>query len=299
MKYILSLALIGIASLVLLFFWAGIIKNAEEATRASLNQNIKVLERENQHLRIRISALDLEKNISANAFLVKKLSDNSIILEKNSYNVYPIASITKLMNALIALDNIPPNDTIILTSKILEPLGYSPSLFLGLRVTAGDLLRASLIQSTNDAAEALAYFLGRERFIDLMNQKSAELKMAETFFKDPHGLDSKSQSSASDIDKLISYIFTNRPEIMNITKDDNFWMPDKTGKMLKFKNMNNFYNFPEFIGGKTGYILAAKQTLASIFEINGEPISIVLLYSENRYSDTIKILDWLKENPFL
>lgn len=289
----------GMVSLALLLLWAGIIGNAEEATRASLNQHIQVLQRENQHLKTRISALDLEREVSASAFLVKKMSDNSVILKKNAHEIYPIASITKLMNAVVALENISPNDTIILTSRMLEPLGYSPSLFLGLRVTAGDLLRASLIQSTNDAAEALSHFLGKERFIDLMNLKARELGMTKTFFKDPHGLDPANQSTASDIEKLISYIFNNRPEILNTTKDDDFWMPDRTGKMLKFKNINNFYNFPEFIGGKTGYLVVAKQTLASVFEINGEPVSIVLFYSENRYSDTIKILDWLKDNPSL
>ena len=177
---------------------------------------------------------------------------------------------------------------------MLEPLGHSLTLFLGLNISAENLLKASLIQSTNDACEALAYFLGKEKFLDLMNQKAKELGMKNTVFSDVHGLSPTNRSTAADLAKLISYIYKEHPEILHLTRDNNFWLPDSTGRLLKFQNVNNFYPLPEFIGGKTGYLPQAKQTLASIFLVNKKPIAIILLYSDNRQADIFTILNRLR-----
>jgi D-alanyl-D-alanine endopeptidase (penicillin-binding protein 7) len=127
-------------------------------------------------------------------------------------------------------------------------------------------------------------------FLDLMNQKATTLGMTNTIFYDTHGLDSKNQSNASDITKLVSYIYENHQRILKMTRDNDFWLPDKTGRLLKFKNSNGLYFLPTFVGGKTGYLVEAKQTLASVFEVNGRPTAIVVLYSDNRQADTFAII---------
>jgi D-alanyl-D-alanine carboxypeptidase len=259
-----------------------------------LIQQIQVLQQEIQRLQALLLSLQSQQEITAASYLAVNLSHNSVVLEKNTNQPYPIASVTKLMNAIVAFENIDIDQTITLTEKMLEPLGYSPSLFLGLNVSAKNLLKASLIQSTNDASESLAYFLGKEKFLDLMNKKAKELDMANTVFFDAHGLNPANRSTATDIAKLLTYIYNNHPEILSITKDNNFWLPDSTGRLLKFQNVNNFYNLPEFIGGKTGYLPEAKQTLASLFNVNKEPVAIILLYSSNRQSDTFTIINQLK-----
>ena len=124
---------------------------------------------------------------------------------------------------------------------MLKPQGYSPSLYLGLSVSAENLLKAILIQSTNDAAEALSYFIGKEEFLALMNQKAKELNMINTVFYDPHGLNPANRSTAQDLIKLLTYIYKNHPEILDISRNNNFWLPDSTGKLLKFRNLNAFY----------------------------------------------------------
>jgi len=263
---------------------------------AGFNQRIQTLQKEIQRLKALISTFKLQKEITAKSYLVINFSDNSVILEKNSNQLYPIASIVKLMTAVIAFENIDLNQTITLTEEMLEPLGYSPALFVGLNVSAKNLLKASLIQSTNDAALSLTYFLEKGKFLDLMNQKAKELNMTNTFFNDPHGLNSSNRSTVSDIVKLLAYIYKNHPEILSITKNNNFRLPGETGNLLKFKNVNNFYQLPEFIGGKTGYLPEAKQTSASLFNLNEGPIAIILLYSKNRQTDTLRILNWLKNN---
>jgi len=299
MRHKIFFILFNILLLVFLFSGVKTVEASDQTERDRLVQQIQILQKEIQRLKALISKFKLEKEITAESYLAVNLSDNSVVFKKNIDQLYPIASITKLMTAVIAFENIDINQTITLTEKMLEPLGYSPSLFLGLDVSAKNLLRASLIQSTNDAAESLTYFLEKGKFLALMNQKAKKLNMVNTFFYDSHGLNPSNRSTAPDIAKLLTYIYENHPEILNISKDDNFWLSNQAGRLLKFKNVNNFYQIPEFIGGKTGYLPEAKQTLASLFNLNEDPIAIILLYSKNRQTDILKILNWFENNSVL
>ncbi|MDO8486472.1 MAG: serine hydrolase [Candidatus Staskawiczbacteria bacterium] len=283
---------------VLLFLFHGtkITHAADQMDNIELNNQIQLLTEKIKYLQSLIANLKLQKEVSAESYLVMDISNNSVILQKDINQAYPIASVTKLMNAVITAENMDNNQSITLTEEMLKPLGYSPSLFLNLSVTVKNLLKASLIQSTNDAAESLSYFIGNKKFLDLMNQKVKELDMQNTHFYDVHGLNPNNHSTATDLAKLLAYINKNHPELWGITKDNDFWLPDPTGKLLKFKNVNNFYELPEFIGGKTGYLPEAKQSLASVFDLNGKPVAIILLRSKNRQTDVIKIINWIKSN---
>jgi D-alanyl-D-alanine carboxypeptidase len=261
---------------------------------ASLAEKIQVLRQEIYNVKTLIASAHSQKKTAAAAYLALNLSDNSVLAQKNSGIQHSIASITKLMSAVVALENIDSEKTITLTKKMLAPEGESPSLFAGLNISAQNLLSASLIQSTNDATEALAYFLGKEKFLALMNQKSKELGMPSTVFADVHGLDKKNRSTAADTAKLLAYIYKKHPGILSTTKSNNFWLPDAQGKLLKFLNLNNFYYLPEFVGGKTGYSPAAKQTFAGVFDINGKPVAIIVLRSSDYQSDTFNIINQLK-----
>ncbi|MGB9743259.1 MAG: D-alanyl-D-alanine carboxypeptidase family protein [Minisyncoccales bacterium] len=289
---------IKLISISILFFYFLFINTS--GAKANNNQldllisQVKTLQKEIQSLQKMISLFKLQKTITADAYLVVNLNNQSIILEKNKEKQYPIASLTKLMNAVIVKENLDLNQTISLTKEMLEPEGYSPSLFLGLKINARNLLQASLIQSTNDAANALSYFLGKEKFLELMNQKTKDLQMENTLFIDVYGLNPGNHSNAEDLVKLLNYIYQYHSEILKITKNNDFWLPNQAGRWLKFKNLNIFYKMPEFIGGKTGYTPEAKETLAAIFNINNEPIAIVLLFSQNQQGDALKILNWLK-----
>ena len=168
--------------------------------------------------------------------------------------------------------------------------------YLEENISKEDLLKAALIQSSNDAAEALASFQSKATFLALMNQKAKELGMQNTVFFDPHGLNSANRSTTSDLAKLVLYVYKQHPEILQITKDNNFWLPDSMGRKFKFQNVNNFYPLGEFVGGKTGYLVEAKQTIASVFNINGEPTAIILLYSDNRQADIFAIMNQVKNS---
>ncbi len=272
----------------LLLFWP--VFRFETPTIELLQRQMEILKYEVSLFQSLLTNMQSPKGITAPSYIVLRLSDNSVLLGKNENRIYPIASITKLMTAAISLENIDADQKITLTEEMLLPLGKSPSLYPGLNISAENLIGASLIQSTNDASESLAYFTGKQKFIQLMNQKAKELGMTNTIFYDAHGLSPKNLSTSSDLAKLLTYIFTKHPKILQITKNNDFWLPDRAGTLLKFQNVNNFYPLSEFVGGKTGYLPQARQTLASVFNIGGEPMVAIILYSSNRQADIFSIL---------
>lgn len=257
-------------------------------------QDVEMLQKEIARLTRLIADLRIRRAVAAQSYVVLDLSTGLVISQRNMNQALPIASLTKMMNAVVALEHIDADRRIVLSASMLKPLGFSPSLFLHAAVSARDLLRASLIQSTNDASEALAHIVGTEKFISLMNQKAGELGMANTSFRDAHGLSLANRSTAADMAKMLQYIRDRHPDILDISKENDFWLPDATGKLLKFQNVNNFFEHPEFIGGKAGYLPKARQSLASLFMVRGRLVAVVLLSTPSRQADGRAILDVLQ-----
>jgi serine-type D-Ala-D-Ala carboxypeptidase (penicillin-binding protein 5/6) len=283
---------------IVLFFTLSLLTPSQTLSmtnRDLLLQQIEILKQELIVIQSLVINMSLNREIKAKSYIAVNLDDNSILIEKKSEEQQTIASITKLMTAVIVLENIDSNHRIILTQEMLKSYGYSPAIFKGLEISSNNLLRAMLIQSTNDAAESLSYFIGKDYFISLMNQKAKNLEMNNTIFRDVHGLSPENKSTAKDLVKLLYYIYEEYPEILSITRDNNFWLPGIDGKQLKFRNMNNFYYLDYFIGGKTGYLTASRETMASVFEISKKPIAIVVLNSDNRQADIFSIINKIRD----
>jgi len=262
------------------------------ADKDALVRQIQIIQREIQNMRLLLAAsMQSKKAIGAGAYMVVDLESGKIMLQKNADYRYPIASVAKLMTAVVAKENIDGNKQITITQEMLLTEGRSPAIFPGLTISAKNLLNASLIQSTNDAAESLSYFMGKDKFVAAMNQKARQIGMAHTFFMGASGLSPSTRSTASDLAKLVAYINKNYPEILATTKNNDFWLPDASGRPLKFKNMNDFYCVGDFVGGKTGYTPEARQTFASVFKINGKPTAIIVLSSSNYQADTFKVIE--------
>jgi D-alanyl-D-alanine carboxypeptidase len=262
---------------------------------AGVAQKIQALKQEISNIKTLVANSKSKTPISAQAYLAVDLSSGKALLQKKPDAVHSMASVTKLMSAVVALENLDTAQVVTLTKKMLAPEGSSATLFAGANISVQNLLRASLIQSANDAIESLAQSAGKEKFISLMNAKAEELGMDKTVYADVCGLDQKSRSNADDLAKLLAYINKTHPEIWAITKDNNFWLPDSKGELLKFQNMNNFQYLPQFVGGKTGYLPQAKASFAAIFEIDKKPVAIVLLHSNNYQADTFKIIKQLEK----
>ncbi len=274
-----------------------------EEEREVLLEQYKALKERLNYLRWYVQKFDLQKKIRADSYLVVNLSDNSTLLWKDNEKAYSIASITKLMTAVVAVENIKTEEKLVLDQSMFLVNSYqrqSPAIYPGAQVGFKDLLKASLIQSTNNAAQSLTQFLTEKDFIILMNKTAQEIGMEESFFLDVHGLSSFNRSSASDLAKLINYIRNNHPQILEITLEENFQLPGKCPEfewLCTFKNLNLFHGLEEFVGGKAGYTEAAGNTFAGLFELNDTRYTIILLNTPSRTKDTQKIWEWINKKP--
>lgn len=203
------------------------------------------------------------------------------------YKIWPIASLSKLMTAVVALENYSPDKIITISKKDLEVYGSSAHLRINQRYKVKDLVKIMLITSSNDAAYALAKEI--PNFIGLMNQKAKKLGMLQTKYVEPSGLSQKNVSSASDLLKLSRYILKKHPEIFEVDKKDIYTVGGK-----RFYNINKIRKLPDFAGGKTGYIPDSKENAISIFSLNGQKIVIIVLGSNDRLLSTQKLLSWFK-----
>jgi len=207
---------------------------------------------------------------------------------------WPIASLTKLMTAFVAFDNIKSDKRIAITKAMLDATDGSAGDFKeGETYTVADLEKALLVVSNNTAAEALSSAIGRDKFITLMNSYAVRFGLKDTRFVDPTGLSIGNQSTVQDLAKLTKYILINRPEIFNISREPVVTITDLTsGNSRELKNINQFAGQANFIGGKTGTTPEAVGNLISIFRgtKNGEGFIIVLLGTEDRFNETRKLL---------
>lgn len=240
--------------------------------------------------------------ISASHFLVADLDSGFVFLEKNKDKQHSIASLTKLMTAIIVAENVDLNRKIEIKEEMLNAYGSTIGLEDGVWIKAIDLFYPLLIESSNDSAEILSAFLGREQTIEKMNEKAKKILMENTVFVDPSGYDPGNLSTVQDLFYLSRYLLKVHPLVFKITKGE---------KILRFRsqdypieklwNKNIFIYDPNFIGGKTGYIKESGQNAIFLFKfLNPEKeernIVFIFLGSQNLRSDTQRIYKWLKEN---
>src|SRR6266568_4848912 len=133
--------------------------------------------------------------VSAKAFLVGDLNTGEVILSKNQDEKFPIASVSKLMTALVAKQIMKPNDTAKISKTVLATEGTNGELHLGQKIQISNLLYPLLLESSNDAAEAIAEYFNRDNFISKMNEAAQSLKMSSTSYGDPSGLSKNNQST--------------------------------------------------------------------------------------------------------
>ena len=236
-----------------------------------------------------------QPKISAKAFLVGDLNTGEIILSKNQEEKFPIASTSKLMTALVVKEIANQNDTIKINKTILATEGKNGELKLGEKIKVVDLIYPLLLESSNDAAEALAQYFGRDSFILKMNQQAEKLQMTGTSYEDPSGLAYHNQSTTADMFKLAGYIMQQQPDLFKITTKQSY-----SNKKHSWSNISQFLNKDGYLGGKSGYTDPAKQTAVSLFNLplgqtGFRPIAITLLQSQDRKKDIESILKYLKK----
>jgi D-alanyl-D-alanine carboxypeptidase len=239
-----------------------------------------------------------QPKVSAKAFLVGDLNTGEVILAKNQEERFPIASVSKLMTALVAKELTSPDDTAQVSKTALATEGTNGELRLGQKIKMADLVYPLLLESSNDAAELLAEHFGRDDFISKMNQEAEKLKMSQTSYDDPSGLSINNQSTASDMFKLTGYLMEDDPDLIKITTERSY-----SNKKQSWSNISQFLGEDGYSGGKSGYTDAALQTVVSTFTLplsntGLRPIAITLLQSSDRHKDVEIILKYLKKNIY-
>ena len=225
-----------------------------------------------------------------------------MLYAKNINSVQPIASITKLMTAMVVLDaKLDLNELVAITDEDVDALKHTSSrLRVGTMLTRDDLLHLALMASENRAASALAraYPGGSTAFIAAMNRKAAELGMNSTHFLDSTGLNRENVSTAEDLAKLVTAAYR-YPLIQQYTTDTEHAVHTNSGRMLQFRNSNGLVRSDDWHidVSKTGYIAEAGRCLVMQARIGATPIVIVLLDSWGKYTriaDANRIKKWVE-----
>jgi D-alanyl-D-alanine endopeptidase (penicillin-binding protein 7) len=241
-------------------------------------------------------------DIQSTAALVVNPANGSVIYDKNITTVSPIASITKLMTAMVVLDaKLPLDENIMLTEDDLDYVKNTGSrLHLGTVLTRDEMLRLALMSSENRAASALgrAYPGGMTAFVKEMNLKALSLEMMRTSFADSTGLSSSNVSTAQDLAKMVTAAYQ-YPLIRQYSTGNGYAVHSHNGRALEFRNTNALIVSPDWNIGlsKTGYIREAGRCLVMHATIAGSPVVIVLLDSWGRLSrigDANRIKKWIE-----
>jgi len=239
--------------------------------------------------------------VSAKSYLAADIKNNFVFTSKNSQDVLPVASITKLITSLVATDYINLDNAITINKNMLIPTS-KPRLYVGMKISAMNLLYPLLLESSNEAALALSGYLGQENFVNLMNQKAQSLGMTNSQFVDSFGGGDGNVSSPEDLFNLAKYLYNTRSFILNLTAGKLKNTAYGTAFFSDLGNFNLFEAEPSFVGGKIGKTQTAGETMLAIFNVgkdnNERPIAIIVLGSEgDKIKDDIEsILNWVKSN---
>ncbi len=244
-----------------------------------------------------------DPKLKSSSVLVIDQKDSSVLYSRRADVAMPIASITKLMTALVVLDAKQPlNEPIQLTNadRNLQKSDFS-RLAVGTTLTRGDLMHLALMSSENRAAHALGnnYPGGMTAMVAAMNAKAAALGMSNAHFVDPTGLSSENVASAEDLSKLV-IAASHNPTIREYSTDRSYAVKVRR-RLVEFRNTDNLVANPTWniIVQKTGYITEAGKCLVMGAVIEGRSVIIVLLDSFGKYTrvaDAKRIKTWMEAN---
>ncbi len=243
------------------------------------------------------------EGVSAQAYIVEDVNTGQVIIDKNSNQAWPPASLTKLVTALVVLDEkVPLSKTVAMTSAD-QTLGACTlggaciKAKPGVKFTVDGLFHAALLPSANNAAAALAQSTGlsMDQFVAKMNQKAADLGATGTHFNEPTGMDPANQITAVDYAKIVTAAFSNNylrgiagltSYALRSTNNSRYNQTIKnTDKLLTDSDI-------QILGAKTGYLDEAKYNFASLMKYNGQELAVVVLGEDHLYTafDETKLL---------
>jgi D-alanyl-D-alanine endopeptidase (penicillin-binding protein 7) len=239
--------------------------------------------------------------LKSSSVLIVDSSDSSVLYARNSDVAAPIASITKLMTALVVLDaHQPMDEPLEITQAETElPKTNFSRLTVGTVLTRGDLMHLALMASENRAAHALGTYYpgGVPALVRAMNAKARSLGMTQSHFDDPTGLSSENVASPEDLSKLV--LAASRNAAIREYSTDKTYTVRVHRHLVEFRNTDNLVANPAWniIVQKTGYISEAGKCLVMEAVIEGRNVVIVLLDSMGKYTrvaDAKRVKSWME-----
>ena len=236
--------------------------------------------------------------ISAEGVVVYDLESGTTMYGRNTEVLLSPASTTKIMTALVALEHYELDDVV--TIATVANSGAVMGLVPGEQITVENLLYGALIQSGNDAAWAIAEHFdgGVEKFVEAMNAKAADLHLTNTHFTNPVGYDDPNHKmSAIDLTRLGAFALTNKTIVKMVAIPQITISDVAHTRFHPLTNVNALLGkIPGVAGIKTGWTEEAGENLVTLVERNGHKVILVVLKSQNRFSDTEQLINWVFAN---
>jgi len=246
-----------------------------------------------------------EPEIKARAGVVFDWNGEKFLYQKNIKNKLPIASLTKIMTAIVALENLGLEDIITISRKAVMTEGENGRLIISEKLSVRNLIYIMLIESSNDAAVALADAVDDD-FVALMNKKAKEIGLENTHFVDATGISKWNYSTIFDLTQLAKYSFNKSFtsseagliwQILGI-REIEIRSEDKEISHNLVNTNKLLDEIPEMIGGKTGFTNEAGNCMLTIVEIPEKPgkyLITVILGTEDRELETKKLIEWAQK----
>lgn len=235
--------------------------------------------------------------VSANNAVLIEQSTGRVLFEKDAHSQESIASITKIMTAIIAIESGKMKEKVTVSREAIYTEGSSIYLEQGEKMTLEDLVYGLMLRSGNDAAVAIAEHVGGslDGFVYLMNEKAKWLGMENTHFDNPHGLDSDNHySSAYDMAILTQYAMNNE-KYREISGTTSYKTDGRTYSWInKNKLLTQYYEY--CTGGKTGFTKKTGRTLVSTASKDGMDLIAVTLNAPDDWKDHMSLYEWGFEN---
>ncbi|GAA0723542.1 D-alanyl-D-alanine carboxypeptidase family protein [Clostridium malenominatum] len=241
-----------------------------------------------------------EKNTKINslAYIALDAKSKIVLVEKNSEIIVPMASTTKIITALVALDYGDLDKKVEISSRAAAIGGSTVGYRKGEKVTIRELIYGLMLRSGNDAAIALGEGISGtvEEFVKLMNEYATKIGLVDTHFHSPHGLDNPEHYSTAYDLAVLTAQSKKHPLFDKIVREKEI-NSEKYGFTRSFHNINKIlWQIPEANGVKTGYTGGAGKCLVTSVTLDGNDIVIVVLNSPERWSDTSKIFNSVKKD---
>lgn len=226
-----------------------------------------------------------------NAVLIEQ-SSGEVLFEKNAHEKSKVASITKMMTAIIAIESGKMNEKVVTSRRAIYTEGSSIYLEQGEKMDVEDLVYGLMLRSGNDAAVAISEHVGGsvEGFVYLMNEKARWLGMINTNFDNPHGLDSDNHySTAYDMSLLLRYAMNNKT-YQKIVGTTIYQAKERSYAWRNKNKLLSFYNY--CTGGKTGYTKVSGRTLATTANKGSVNLIAVTLNAPDDWRDHMNMYEW-------